>query len=87
MLAFVGRRWLLCNKNKIKILYIKKQLKKSLIYGPNNVSGALWALFHLCGPLLAVIGYSMATVGLRGPALAFVGRRWLLCNKNKLKNL
>jgi hypothetical protein len=47
---------------------------------PNDVSSVVWALFHLCWPSLAVIGYC-------GPSWACVGRRWLLCNKNKIKNL
>ena len=54
-------------KNK---LYIKKNTR---IYGPNNVSGIVWALFCLCGPLLAVVGCC-------GPSWACVGLRWLLCD-------
>src|ERR1700678_2783522 len=40
--------------------------------------GPFFVFVGLHWPLLAVIGYSMATVGLCGPALAFVGCRWLL---------
>src|SRR5271168_4927909 len=67
----------LWNKNKIKNLYIKKQLKFSPYYGPNNASGIVWALFRL----RACIGLrwlSLATVGFCGPVLAFIGHRWLL---------
>ena len=45
---------------------------------PDASFGPFFVCMGLCWPLLAVIGYSMATVGLRGPALAFVGRCWLL---------
>ena len=41
---------------------------KSHIYGPNDASGIVWALFRLCGPLLAVVGCcgpSWARIGLR----------------------
>ena len=40
--------------------------------------GPFFVFVGLCWPLLAIIGYSMATVGFRGPALAFIGRCWLL---------
>src|SRR5271155_1787041 len=55
-----------------------KTIKIITIYGPNDARRVVWALFRLRGPSLAVISYPMATVGLRGPVLAFVGRRWLL---------
>ena len=82
----------LWNKNKIKNLYIEKQLKFSPTYGPNNVSGVVWALFCLCGPALAFVNRrwllwafvdlrwpSLAVIGFRGPALACVGCCGLSC--------
>ena len=56
---------------------------------PNDVSGIIWALFHLCGPALAFVGRHwllwafvglrwplLAAVGLYGPALAFIDLCW-----------
>jgi hypothetical protein len=77
----VGHHWLLCNKNKIKNLYIKKQLKNLPTYGPNNASGIVWALFRLCGPALAFVGCCgpvLTCIGLRWLSLAAVGLRGLL---------
>src|SRR5271168_2753614 len=75
----------------IKKLKMKSTLRKRRTYGPNDVSGVIWALFHLCGPSLAIVGCcepswacvgvrwpSLTSVGLCGAALAFVSRSWLL---------
>ena len=73
LLAFVGRHWLLCNKNKIKNLYIK------------NIMYLVWpkqCVWRRLGPfssLLAFVGHHWllwAFVGLRWPLLAAVGLRW-----------
>src|ERR1700678_2529470 len=79
--AFVGLRWpsvavVGCYGPLLSIKWINFFFFKTHL-GPNDARRVVWALFRLCGPSLAVIGYSMAAVGLRGPALAFVGRRWL----------
>src|SRR5271155_1213075 len=93
-LAFVGRCWLLwafLGLVVIKKFKMQGTLRKRPTYGPNDASRVVWALFHLRGPSLAVVGCcgpswacvglhwpSLTAVGLRGPALAFVGRCWLL---------
>jgi hypothetical protein len=66
------------NENKIKHC----TLKKTCTYGPNNVSGTVWALFRLHGPALAFVGCcgpSLTCVGICWPSLAlwaFVGLCW-----------
>src|SRR6202522_1725356 len=45
---------------------------------PDALFGPFFVFVGLCWPLLAFIGYSMATVGLCGLALAFGGRRGML---------
>src|ERR1700678_1250166 len=49
----------------------KKYIKKKLTYAsPNDASGVVWALFHLCGP-------ASAFVGCCGPSWAFVDKLYI----------
>src|SRR5271155_641161 len=45
--------------------------------GPNDTSGVVWALFRLCGPLLAFVGRHWLPNGYCGPSWACVGLRHL----------
>src|ERR1700678_1524487 len=75
-LAFVGRCWLLwafLGLVVIKRVKMKCTLRKTPTYGPNDASRVVWALFHLRGPSLAVVGCC-------GPSWACVGLLWLLCD-------
>src|ERR1700678_722731 len=74
--AFVGRRWLLwafVGLVVIKKFKMQGTLRKRPTYGPNDASRVVWALFHLRGPSLAVVGCC-------GPSWACVGLLWLLCD-------
>src|SRR6202522_2493312 len=75
-LAFVGRCWLLwafLGLVVIKKFKMQGTLRKTPTYGPNDASRVVWALFHLRGPSLAVVGCC-------GPSWACVGLLWLLCD-------
>src|SRR5271168_2950316 len=75
-LAFVGRCWLLwafLGLVVIKKFKMQGTLRKRPTYGPNDASRVVWALFHLRGPSLAVVGCC-------GPSWACVGLLWLLCD-------
>src|SRR6202522_2333620 len=85
----IGRRWLLwacvglhlpsltavglpglSSNKKIKI---KSTLRKRCTSGPNDASGVVWALFHLRGPSLAVVGCC-------GPSWACIGCCVTVCD-------
>src|ERR1700678_1552708 len=83
--AFVGLRWpsvvvVGCYGPFLSIKWKKKIKKKNTPRAQTTPDASVGPFFDFVGlrwPSLAVIGYSMAAVGLRGPALAFVGRHWL----------
>src|ERR1700678_4499773 len=49
--------------------------KKNLTYGPNDASSVVWALFHLCRPVLAFVGCCGPLLASSRPAMGMVGKK------------
>jgi hypothetical protein len=82
--AFIGLRRLVlafvhCSLNRISVSIVK-QMKKKNIQWAQTTMHVVWAIPAPCidfrWPALALVGPSLALIGLRWPSCAFVGPAW-----------